>query len=210
NRPLQPMKMKWTAPTPMTDKQLKQKRQEFWETAPVYEGRREIWNALQAATQTDDLQLAQAIIDSANVILPTGSLASAYDELGNHYVLPEYCLSEPTNLISNNGSDEEDSNHLIPEKQDQNIDDIDDKFKFSIKLRLSSSKEEKLRVHNSQTILQAKRHLCDIIGVEPHQQRWYFYGRKLEDKMKIEDSKLSNGYVVQVVTDGIQPPTPVA
>lgn len=75
---MQSEKIKWTAPTPMTEKQLEQKRQEFWETAPVYVGRQEIWNALRAASQTDDLGLAQAIIDGASITLPTGAVIRYY------------------------------------------------------------------------------------------------------------------------------------
>ena len=56
----------------MTKEQLKSKRDEFWETSPAYEGRREIWDALKAACETDDVPLAQAIVDGANITLPTG------------------------------------------------------------------------------------------------------------------------------------------
>ena len=57
----------------MTMAQLKVKQDEFWETSPAYEGRKEIWDALKAACETDDVSLAQAIIDGANITLPTGS-----------------------------------------------------------------------------------------------------------------------------------------
>ena len=48
------------------------KRDEFWETAPAFEGRKEIWDALRAAAETEDHTLAQAIVDGANITLPTG------------------------------------------------------------------------------------------------------------------------------------------
>ena len=35
----------------MTIKQLEDKRQIFWETAPAYEGKKEVWDALRAAAQ---------------------------------------------------------------------------------------------------------------------------------------------------------------
>ncbi|ROJ62553.1 Ubiquitin domain-containing protein 2 [Anabarilius grahami] len=57
----------------MTDGQLRSKRDEFWDTAPAFEGRKEIWDALKAAAQafeSNDHELAQAIIDGASITLP--------------------------------------------------------------------------------------------------------------------------------------------
>ena len=62
----------------MTNEQLKGKRDEFWETSPAYEGRREIWDALKAACETDDVSLAQAIVDGANITLPTGIMTHGH------------------------------------------------------------------------------------------------------------------------------------
>jgi hypothetical protein len=59
----------------MTDGQLRSKRDEFWDTAPVFEGRREIWDAVRVAAEAvenADYELAQAIVDGANISLPKG------------------------------------------------------------------------------------------------------------------------------------------
>jgi hypothetical protein len=68
-------KPKWKSDYPMTDGQLRSKRDEFWDTAPAFEGRKEIWDALKAAAhafESNDHELAQAIIDGANITLPHG------------------------------------------------------------------------------------------------------------------------------------------
>lgn len=60
---------------PLTEGQIRSKRDEFWDTAPAFEGRREIWDALKAAAlavENHDYDLAQAIIDGANITLPNG------------------------------------------------------------------------------------------------------------------------------------------
>ena len=60
---------------PLTESQVRSKREEFWDTAPAFEGRREIWDALKAAAlaiESHDYNLAQAIIDGANITLPNG------------------------------------------------------------------------------------------------------------------------------------------
>lgn len=72
NQPLKKERQLWTSEMPLTEGQLRSKRDEFWETAPAFEGRKEIWDALRAAAETDDHTWAQAIVDGANITLPTG------------------------------------------------------------------------------------------------------------------------------------------
>ena len=75
NQPLKPESPKWKSDVPLTDGQLRSKRDEFWETAPAYEGRKEIWDALRGAAQAmegGDHVLAQAIIDGASISCPNG------------------------------------------------------------------------------------------------------------------------------------------
>lgn len=67
--------IRWKSDVPLTEGQLRSKRDEFWDTAPAFEGRKEIWDALRAATaaaETTDFQLAQAILDGANISVPNG------------------------------------------------------------------------------------------------------------------------------------------
>jgi len=73
NKPLSADRPKWQSETPITMGQLRSKRDEYWETQPAFDGRREIWDALRAACETEDLTLAQAIIDGASITLPTGN-----------------------------------------------------------------------------------------------------------------------------------------
>ena len=75
NQPLQASQEVWTAEIPMTEGQLRGRRDTFWETAPAYDGRREIWDALRAASEAVDVgdyELAQAIVAGASITLPTG------------------------------------------------------------------------------------------------------------------------------------------
>ncbi|CAL9117096.1 unnamed protein product [Musa acuminata var. zebrina] len=88
----------WKHTQQITRAQLKQMRDEFWDTAPHYGGQKEIWDALRAAAEAD-LDLAQAIVDSAGIIIPNADMTLCYDERGAKYELPKYVLSEPTNLI---------------------------------------------------------------------------------------------------------------
>jgi len=67
----------WTSDVPLTPGALQGKRDTFWDTAPMYDGRREIWDALRAACEAVDLEdydLAQAILQGANILLPRGMI----------------------------------------------------------------------------------------------------------------------------------------
>ncbi|CAL9129317.1 unnamed protein product [Musa acuminata var. zebrina] len=88
----------WKHNEPITRTHLKQMRDEFWDTAPHYGGQKEIWDALRAAAEAD-INLAQAIVDSAGIIISYADMTLCYDERGAKYELPKYVLSEPTNLI---------------------------------------------------------------------------------------------------------------
>lgn len=79
----------WESETPLTSGQLQGKRDTFWETAPLYEGRKEIWDALKAAAEAaeeEDYDLAQAILTGANISLPKGHLL---------YIVLRYCFINP-------------------------------------------------------------------------------------------------------------------
>jgi len=93
---------KWKSDVLINENQLRCKREEYWDTAPAFEGRKEIWDALRGACyaiEQNDTNLAQSIINCANISLPHGTLLDCYDELGTRYQLPVYVLSAPTNLI---------------------------------------------------------------------------------------------------------------
>lgn len=94
--------IRWKSDIPLTEGQLRSKRDEFWDTAPAFDGRKEIWDALRAgatAAEAHDYQLAQAILDGANISVPNGFLTECYDELGTRYQVPIYCLCYPINIV---------------------------------------------------------------------------------------------------------------
>eukprot|EP00891_Asterochloris_glomerata_P009666 jgi/Astpho2/9666/Aster-03929 len=82
----------------MTRQELEAKRLEFWETQPHYGGYAEIWDALRAACETDDAT-ANAILESAGVIVQSSDMSVVWDERGSKYELPKFVLADPTNLI---------------------------------------------------------------------------------------------------------------
>ncbi|ESO87853.1 hypothetical protein LOTGIDRAFT_219753 [Lottia gigantea] len=194
NQPLKPEKPKWKSDIALTDGQLRSKRDEFWDTAPAFEGRKEIWDALKAAAyalETGDHAMAQAIVDGANISLPHGTLMDCYDELGNRYQLPVYVLSAPTNLIDE--LSESDTGQETDANSSPGIE-------IPIKFRLSTTnKDIKLYVRTTDSVLKLKKRIFEEEGVEVLRQRWYFAGKLLSDKLRIEDAKIPKGNVIQVI-----------
>lgn len=195
NKPLATEKPKWKSEIALTMGQLRSKRDEYWETQPAFGGRREIWDALRAACETDDTTLAQAIINGASIALPTGALSDAYDELGNHYVIPIYCISLPTNLIQNDNEGTTSSASKNPIELEQATGE-----EIMVKIRLSDThKDNKMIVRTGESIAALKRRVFTDYGVEVSKQRWFFAGKLLYDKLTIGETKISKGFVVQVV-----------
>ncbi|KAL7746824.1 hypothetical protein RI367_007870 [Sorochytrium milnesiophthora] len=81
--------------------QWKRQKDAFWDTAPSYDGRVEVWNVLRTVCETSDMSMVAAMLDAAQVTIPSRDLTDgAFDVLGNKYTVPVYCLVPPSNLIT--------------------------------------------------------------------------------------------------------------
>ncbi|KAH8808313.1 ubiquitin domain-containing protein [Xylogone sp. PMI_703] len=101
-----------------TRSQLDKERRDFFDTRVT--GRPEIWQTIRVALEIlwtggdiddDDGGVATAgqIFEAAGITVPTGDLANGvYDALGAFYSLPEWIVSDPTNM-QEDAEDEESS-----------------------------------------------------------------------------------------------------
>ena len=121
-------------------------------------------------------------------ILTTGVLTDCYDELGSRYQLPVYVLSRPTNIQREDTEDENAAENT----------DTDPGEEVVIKLRLSNGKDLKLTVRNRHTIRQIKQTLAKAENISS-EQRWFYGGKLMQDKLRIEDTKVPKGHLIQVV-----------
>ncbi|KTG43056.1 hypothetical protein cypCar_00015162 [Cyprinus carpio] len=171
NEPLKKDKPKWKSEYPMTEGQLRSKRDEFWDTAPAFDGRKEIWDALKAAavaTECNDHELAQAIVDGASITLPHVNLVS---ECNDHNV------SEHSEL---------------QEKKEK---------EFQLKVRLSTGKDLRIGATMADSIRQLKKQLQIQEDIDATKQRWFFSGKLLTDKTRLQDTKLQKDFVIQVIVN---------
>ncbi|KAM9395420.1 ubiquitin domain-containing protein 1-like [Salvelinus alpinus] len=205
NEPLKKERLKWKNEYPMTEGQLRSKRDEFWDTAPAFDGRKEIWDALRAAAvavELNDLEMAQAIVDGACITLPHGTLTESYDELGNRYQLPAYTLTPPANLITERANDNE-----APNQKEQKKPPAFPKEEFQLRVRLSCGKDLRISASMSDSISQLKTVLEGQEDIEVAHQRWFFAGKLLTDKIRLQDTKIQKDFVVQVIVNNYSPVT---
>ncbi|XP_060527018.1 ubiquitin domain-containing protein 1 [Cylas formicarius] len=195
--------IRWKSDVPLTEGQLRSKRDEFWDTAPAFEGRKEIWDALRAAAvaaEARDYDLAQAILDGAGVFVPNGYITDCYDQLGERYQVPIYCLSYPINIVK------EDNGRDSPAECSE---PVEGGAETVLKLRLSNSfSDVKMTVYSRDTIGVCKKKLQSQEGIEASRQRWFFGGKLLGDKLHVEEAKIPTGYVVQVIVNVENSPGP--
>jgi hypothetical protein len=137
---------------------LHRQRTEFWETAPQYDGLTETWNTLRVAVELshqNDLITAQAVLDSAGITIPTGDLGQGcYDEQGHRFVLPDFVLAEPSNIMDDDieAKPRDSSSTAIMKHEIEDIepaDDIEVKYRVFNHLFISHgrSKSECHRQH---------------------------------------------------------------
>lgn len=122
----------------------------------------------------------------------TGSLTECYDELGNRYQLPVYCLSPPVNLILER-SEEEASEPAEPLPNARR--------EFALKVRLSTGKDLRLSASMGDTIGQLKKQLQAQEGIDMAWQRWFFSGKLLTDRTRLQETKIQKDFVVQVIVN---------
>jgi hypothetical protein len=196
NKPL--LKLKSYVPKfDETAQEILKKRNVFWDTQPSYSGRIEIWQMLRLACEAESIETAQAIVDSANITCPTGRFTDGcYDELGNMYVIPGYCLGP---LDDNVYMDQKPKEKLKVEIAEEHVDPAQ---LFEAVCRLSTGIDVSVQIAPSHTICQLK----EFIG---EKQGWnettctssivILFGKRYEPNMKISDTPIDGSALVQVM-----------
>ncbi|KAI9503450.1 hypothetical protein GGI25_001881 [Coemansia spiralis] len=197
---------RWHSEPALTLEQLRRQREEFWDTAPFYEGRTEVWQALRVACESDP-QLATAILTSI-VTVPTGRLADGvYDDQGVKYVVPEYCLSEPANLrdvIAGRAS--VDSTKSMAQtiargkkSADYSLESLDPVCPVSV--RLATGKDVKLMLATDTTVAQMEQMMRDMQCVPDDQRvRFFYLGKILSPAVApVRDMQLSKAAMLQAM-----------
>ncbi|KAF9325236.1 Ubiquitin domain-containing protein 2 [Linnemannia elongata] len=176
---------RWNAPVPPpTRTQLERERQEFWDTAPIYDGRADVWQALRAAccdTENDADQL-QAVLDAARITVPS-------------YVAPELIAAAAGNIDGAEGSGVESASRRSRRQDPMShlacYDHLGNLYVVPLKILSDPGNlEVSLSVPGPHTTTgQIKARLVDggFVRSEKSFVRVLFLGRVLEDKERLED-----------------------
>lgn len=79
-----------------------------------------------------------------------------------------------------------------------------------LRLRLSTGRDLRLAVRSTDTVGMMKRRLQSHEGVPAATQRWFFSGRPLTDRLRLDQLNISRDYVVQVILSQPPPPEPAS
>ncbi|XP_065185022.1 ubiquitin domain-containing protein 2-like [Sycon ciliatum] len=208
NRRLSTSPPQWSPEERMTREEVESKRAEFWETSPAFEGRKEIWEALKAACDAfgnKEFELAQTIVSSAGISLPRGTLADVYDELGNRYRIPNYCLVFPPDSPGRGTSEpsgapqstDDSGSKPKPSAEAASAPDSPQGDKITLRIRLSSLKDVKISVRRTDTIATVKQKLGQMEGFDGSKVRIFLTGKILPDSAVISAIKIPKGFLLQ-------------
>lgn len=152
--------------------------------------------------------------------LSAGRLTECYDELGNRYVIPKYCISKPTNMPAANHNDDDieeivDSTTKLlqgpptptsPSRKASGSGEIrrrppqDTGLTMVVKVRLSTlSKDTKVTVLETARVKDLKRQLATDQSVDPRKLTMLYSGRVLNNGTLLKDLEIPKGFVIQAV-----------
>ncbi|KAJ3053758.1 Ubiquitin domain-containing protein 2 [Rhizophlyctis rosea] len=190
----------------MTREELISKREAFWDTAPSYSGREEVWAALRLCCEAETLDVSQSILDTTNIILPTGNLADGcYDELGNQYKIPIYCYVEPKNLIEASTSKSTTTLTTLENKPNaESQPTSSNEPQFTLIARLSTGSDLKLNSSTNTTMKHLKDQVLEKSNLNNDagnkvRLRVFHLGKQLEDNLTVGKAGLGDGDLIQVM-----------
>ena len=128
----------------------------------------------------------------------TGQLTEAYDELGNRYIIPKYCLSKPTNFQGSMTTGYNISPSSAHKRQENG--QKTGGTPMTMKVRLSTMRKDlKVTVLTTERVRDLKKRLETDHGVDHKKITMLFSGRVLNDSTLIKDLGIPKGFVIQAI-----------
>jgi len=191
---------KWKYGSKITVEDLAKMREEFWHTR--VDGNQAMWLSLKGAADAlieGREDMANSLLQAAQITTPEGSLLSCYDELGHEYVVPKWGYSNPSDLIQNSAHKEAQNTcpsslgggdpvtvhfRVAPGEKDFTIETTTgtsiEHVKFQLKQKIEESSEE------------IKREIPYTAA-----QRIVFRGKELKNNETVGNTKIDSTFIVQ-------------
>jgi len=181
--------------------ELMKMREEFWHTR--VDGNPEMWQSLRGAAEAllnSQEDLANTIIEAAQMNTPQGTLLSSYDALGHEYVVPKWAFSNPSDL----STDSKKERVLKAPLQQSPGEPVAVKFRvapgekdFTVQTSTGISIEQ-LKILLQELIEQADEDAKREIPLDAATtQRIVYRGKELKDNETIRSSKIEPDFIVQ-------------
>ena len=128
----------------------------------------------------------------------TGQLTEAYDELGNRYIIPKYCLSKPTNFQGSVMAGYNTSPASTHKRQENG--QKTGGTPMTMKVRLSTMRKDlKVTVLTTERVRDLKKRLETDHGVDHKKITMLYSGRVLNDSTLVKDLGIPKGFVIQAI-----------
>lgn len=185
--------------------ELGRQREEFWHTR--VENVAEIWSVIRVAAEMMEedvdgcgLANAECYLEAANIKTHSGLLTLCYDELGNEYNVPTWCLATPTNVLVGAAADAEEAKQRAARQPsaetrqmmsgvDQNPGSI-----LDLAVRIGGVIEDiRVSIGENEYVDTLKRKVLDCRA--PNQNlptselRLFFYGQELPDARQLKSCR---------------------
>ena len=165
-----------------------------------------------------NIDLANTLLDAADIRVPHGDLSVCYDSLGQLYQVPRYAYATPANAIS-----EEEAAKIASSSKKEHVGPV---VELAVTARIAPTatnqeQDVKIVVKSSATAGEVKQLLHETLlsgrcdqqpeptnskpnrwsakgGLPPFRQRLMFCGRELGDGVHMQEAKLGDGGFLQV------------
>jgi hypothetical protein len=203
---------------PITHSNLNNRRQVFWEAQTS--GRRIIWENLKVISEAmlaGNIELANTLLDAADIRVPHSDLSVCYDSLGQLYQVPRYAYSTPINVITDeeaaaiaNSTRKEHIGPIVDVPLVLRIGPTPSNMEQDIKLTFKSNttiKEVKLALH--ETLMDGTHDIKPDSnntkpnkwigkGLSPYRQRIMYCGRELPDNNHLQEARVEPHTFLQI------------
>ena len=137
---------------------------------------------------------------------PPGRLTECYDELGSRYVIPPYCLSQPSNLIdpTDDKNTSTQSSSLRQRRAGGSSgggeSSLPPATTMTIKVRLATQpKDIKVSVLSTDRVRDLKRKLNELHSIDGRRITMLYSGRVLSNSTLLKDLDIPKGFVIQAI-----------
>lgn len=184
----------------------------------------QLWTPISPDKSNDEgLTTAQTILSAAEISLPTGNLINGvYDSLGNYYQLPEWVVSDPSDVVDDDtddtrdakgelagidddtGAGEEDYND-DPEAEQRRAEKgkavVDERELITVRARLSETgRDFQVNVSKTDTVRSVAKKLAQVSSLSANKKiRIAYMGKILKETSPLEEQGWQSGHVVNAL-----------